>query len=60
MKQRSESYFVIGEGLLGESGGGRTLAAAAKAAPPFRFSRMGPKGTGRQPAQRRSAASSAS
>lgn len=43
----SESYFVIGEGLLGESGEGRTLAAAT-AAPPFRFSRMGPNGTGHQ------------
>jgi hypothetical protein len=43
----SESYFVLGEGLLGESVGGRTrtLAAAAEAqAPPFRFSRMGPSG----------------
>ena len=28
-----------------------TLAVAAKAAPPFRFSRMGPKGTGRQPSR---------
>ena len=51
----SESYFVIGEGLLGESLGGReetlprTMATAAPAAPPpFRFSRMGPKGTGKQ------------
>ena len=47
----SESYFVIGEGLLGETVGGRqpTLAAAAEAlTPPFRFSRMGPKGTDRQ------------
>jgi hypothetical protein len=55
----SESYFVLGEGLLSESGEGRTptvaadmggvgIAAAvttAAAAPPFRFSRMGPKGT---------------
>ena len=43
----SESYFVIGEGLLGESGKGRTrtLEAAVEAAtPPFRFSRMGPHG----------------
>ncbi len=42
-----ESYYVLGEGLLGESGSGRpqTLAAAAAAAvPPFRFSRMGPHG----------------
>ena len=48
----SESYFVIGEGLLSESGDGRDAAAEAvasdSAAPPFRFSRMGPKGTGRQ------------
>jgi Animal haem peroxidase len=50
-KHGSESYFVVGEGLLTESAGGRepTLAvASAVAAPPFRFSRMGPKGTGRQ------------
>jgi hypothetical protein len=42
-----ESYFVIGEGLLGESGEGRTRALAAAGAattPPFRFSRMGPHG----------------
>ena len=47
----SESYFVVGEGLLGETVGGRqpTLAEAAEAlTPPFRFSRMGPKGTDRQ------------
>jgi hypothetical protein len=51
----SESYFVLGEGLLGESAGGRgaedgrpAIAAAVTAAPPFRFSRMGPKGIGRQ------------
>ena len=47
----SESYFVIGEGLLGESVGGRerTLAAALEAdTPPFRFSRMGPSGVGKQ------------
>jgi Animal haem peroxidase len=46
----SESYFVIGEGLLSEATGGRDSArsSAAKAAPPFRFSRMGPHGTGRQ------------
>jgi hypothetical protein len=47
----SESYFVLGEGLLTESVGGRerTLARAAEeATPPFRFSRMGPKGSGRQ------------
>ena len=49
----SESYYVVGEGLLTESGEGRdeTLAAALPAAappPPFRFSRMGPDGGGRQ------------
>ena len=53
----SESYFVIGEGLLTESGEGRATtppappapgarAPGARApAPPFRFMRMGPKGT---------------
>ena len=58
----SESYYVIGEGLLSESVGGRELgddppivAAAARrgagpaaAAPPFRFSRLGPKGANKQ------------
>jgi Animal haem peroxidase len=45
----SESYFVVGEGLLSESVGGRTAAAAAaEAGPPFRFSRMGPRGVGVQ------------
>jgi heme peroxidase len=47
----SESYFVIGEGLLTESVGGRerTLSLAIEAqAPPFRFSRMGPTGTQHQ------------
>ncbi|HEV3478015.1 MAG TPA: heme peroxidase family protein [Gaiellaceae bacterium] len=50
----SETYFVLGEGLLGESLGGRddNLAfAAADAVPPFRFSRMGPKGSGKQLAE---------
>jgi hypothetical protein len=47
-KHGSESYYVIGEGLLGESLGGRDRAAAAAEAPPFRFSRMGPRGTNRQ------------
>ena len=50
-KHGSESYFVIGEGLLGETVGGRdrTLAAAEEAlVPPFRFSRMGPSGSGHQ------------
>jgi hypothetical protein len=47
----SESYFVVGEGLLSESSGGRERSLAAtveEAAPPFRFSRMGPNGRGRQ------------
>jgi hypothetical protein len=47
----SESYFVLGEGLLAESIGGReaTLAAAIEAqVPRFRFSRMGPSGNRRQ------------
>ena len=54
----SESYFVEGEGLLSESAGGReaapaalAVAARADAAPPFRFSRMGPNGRGRQLAE---------
>jgi heme peroxidase len=48
----SESYYILGEGLLGETVGGRdpTLAPDVEAVtPPFRFSRLGPKGTGRQP-----------
>jgi Animal haem peroxidase len=43
----SESYFVLGEGLLAESSGGRArpLAAAVEAAAPrFRFTRLGPRG----------------
>jgi hypothetical protein len=48
-KHGQESYFVIGEGLLSESANGRAATvAAAKAAPPFRFSRMGPRGSGLQ------------
>ncbi len=46
-----ESYYIIGEGLLGESGPGRarTLEASAEAVtPPFRFSRMGPNGANLQ------------
>ena len=46
-----ESYYVIGEGLLGESGPGRTRTlaeAAERATPPFRFSRMGPSGANLQ------------
>src|SRR3954452_4331294 len=47
----SESFFVLGEGLLDKTAGGRppTLAADVEAVtPPFRFSRLGPRGTGRQ------------
>jgi hypothetical protein len=47
----SETFFVLDEGLLGETVGGRerTLAPAVEAATaPFRFTRMGPRGTGRQ------------
>ena len=52
----SESYFVLGEGLLAESAGGRTdgnvpaalLRTAGDTGPPFRFTRMGPKGVNRQ------------
>ena len=54
----SESFFVVGEGLLSESRGGREepdagaaperagapAIATAAAAPPFRFRRVGPKG----------------
>jgi len=54
----SESYFVEGEGLLGEAVGGRDVRPIATAAsgdgadaPPFRFSRMGPKGQGKQHAE---------
>jgi len=46
-----ETFFVVGEGVVGEALGGRaaTLPAALEAnAPVFRFSRMGPKGTGKQ------------
>ena len=48
----SESFFVVGEGLLGETVGGREprlVGDAAAGAPPFRFSRMGPNGAGRAP-----------
>src|SRR5688572_11359682 len=46
----SESYFVLGEGLLDQSAGGRVsaLEATTAAAPAFRFSRMGPRGIGKQ------------
>src|ERR1700750_2057345 len=47
-KHGQESYFVIGEGLLSESGAGRVEAAAAKAAPPVPVSRMGAQGSGKQ------------
>jgi hypothetical protein len=51
-KHGSESYYVIGEGLLGESMGGRDATVVATTAgvtaPPFRFSRMGPRGVNRQ------------
>jgi hypothetical protein len=48
--ERHGTYFVIGEGELGEARGGRQLesASALAAVPPFRFSRLGPKGTGKQ------------
>ena len=49
----SETYWVIGEGMLGESRDGREPAIEAApeaiaAAPPFLFSRLGPKGSGVQ------------
>jgi Animal haem peroxidase len=47
----AESYSVLGEGLLSESGGGRTPTMSAEVeaqTAPFRFSRMGPPGTGMQ------------
>jgi hypothetical protein len=49
-KHGSESYFVLGEGLLAESVGGRQPGAGELAAttPPFRFSRMGPRGVQKQ------------
>ena len=45
----SESYYVVGEGLVTTSGDGRPseeadARAEAADAPPFRFSRMGPRG----------------
>ncbi|HEX2110850.1 MAG TPA: heme peroxidase family protein [Gaiellaceae bacterium] len=51
MDHGSESYFVLGEGLLTESEGGRARALPAEVesrAVPFRFSRMGPSGIGKQ------------
>ena len=49
-KHGSETFFVLGEGVLDETVGGREprIATAAAVTPPFRFSRMGPKGTDRQ------------
>jgi hypothetical protein len=50
-RHASESYYVLGEGLLTVSAGGRdgrTAAGAAEPAAPFRFSRMGPDGEGHQ------------
>ena len=55
-KHGSESYFVINEGLLGETLGGRDsadrrlflVARADEVTPPFRFSRMGPSGVDKQ------------
>ena len=47
----SESYYVLGEGLLTESGGGRARALSPEVeaqTAPFRFSRMGPSGAGHQ------------
>src|SRR5829696_5767289 len=47
----TEAYFVIGEGLLSEANqngaapAASVIAPAAAAAPPFRFSRVVPKGT---------------
>ena len=46
----SESYWILGEGLVSVSGEGRTGAASRSGAgaradetPAFRFSRMGPR-----------------
>src|SRR6266542_2020713 len=46
----SESCFIVGEGLLGETLGGRraALTGAGAAVPQFHFSRLGPKGVGKQ------------
>jgi hypothetical protein len=46
-KHGSETFFIVGEGLVGESGDGRDSPARTTleaAAPPFRFRRVGPKG----------------
>ena len=49
-KHGSESYFILGEGLLAESGDGRDRSRPPPAAARRRSAsrRMGPKGTGRQ------------
>jgi hypothetical protein len=60
-KHASESYYILDEGLLAVSAGGRNGVAPdaevnlrqveaeiAADGPPFRFSRMGPRGIGRQ------------
>ena len=51
-KHGSESYWVEKEGFLGESAEGRAIVDSdirgLEAAPPFRFSRMGPSGADRQ------------
>ena len=57
----SESFFILGEGLVSTARGGRDDAqaerapatAAAAQAPPFRFTRSGPKGGRISPAARR-------
>ena len=51
-RHAAESFFILGEGLLSESAGGRRVGvadepardAAAADEAPFRFTRMGPKG----------------
>jgi hypothetical protein len=53
-KHGSETFYIIGEGFLGETVGGRDPRLDGEAvadAPPFRFSRMGPRGSGRQPGE---------
>jgi heme peroxidase len=46
----TERYFVLGEGLLGGGTDGQpgTVTALAATTSPFRFSRLGPPGTGKQ------------
>ena len=52
-KHGSESYYIVGEGLIDVADGGRTVAAldVEDTAPPFRFSRMGPNGRDKQPGE---------